>query len=134
MSPVIIVQSLIFGDGGLFTLGANIVNIGVIEGFTGFYVYKFAKVLGRIPRVLIGGGFAGFLSMVLVAEAVAVEMWLAGTFPLDKGIAYMGGYSAIVGILEGIMTMIGCVILLLISSNKKPELNEQGKHEQENHP
>ena len=121
MSPVLIIQSLFFGDGGILTLGANVLNIGVIGGFTGFYIYKFARSLGKIPQALIGGFFAGLISVVLVAEAVAVEMGLAGTFPLGIGIIFMSMYSAIAGILEGLLTMIGCVILLLISNNKSEE-------------
>jgi len=126
MSPVLIVQSLFFGDGGITTLGANLLNIGIIGGFTGFYIYKFAGALGKIPQALIGGFFAGLISVILVAETVAVEMGLAGTFPLRMGIIFMSIYSAIAGILEGIMTMIGCIILLLIANNKKSESNEHG--------
>jgi cobalt/nickel transport system permease protein len=116
MSPVLIVQGLFFGDGGLTAIGANIINIAVIGGFTGFYIYKFAKPLGKAPRAIVGGWFAGFASLVLVADAVAVEMWLSGTFPLAEGIISSTMYSAVAGILEGIMTMIGCILILLINS------------------
>lgn len=128
MSPVLIVQSLFFGDGGLTTLGANIINIAVIGGFSGFYIYKLAKPLGKIPRAIIGGWFAGFTSLILVAEAVAVEMWLSGTFPLAEGIISMTIYSAVAGILEGIMTMIGCILILIINSKTR----EVGKLENKN--
>lgn len=119
MSPVLIVQGLFFGDGGLTTIGVNIINIAVIGGFSGFYIYKFAKPLGKIPRAIIGGWFAGFASLVLVAEAVAVEMWLSGTFPLAEGIISSTMYSAVAGILEGIMTMIGCILILVINSKTR---------------
>lgn len=119
MSPVLIVQSLFFGDGGLTTIGVNIINIGVIGGFSGFYIYKFAKPLGNIPRAIIGGWFAGFASLVLVAEAVAVEMWLSGTFPLVVGIISSTMYAAMAGILEGIMTMVGCILMLVITSKTR---------------
>lgn len=128
MSPVLIVQSLFFGDGGLTTLGANIINIAVIGGFSGFYIYKLAKPLGKIPRAIIGGWFAGFTSLILVAEAVAVEMWLSGTFPLAEGIISMTIYSAVAGIFEGIMTMIGCILILVINSKTR----EVGKLENKN--
>nr|WP_319373002.1 hypothetical protein [uncultured Methanobacterium sp.] len=59
------------------------------------------------------------MSLILVAEAVAVEMWLSGTFPLAKGIISGTMYSAMAGILEGIMTMIGCIIILVITSKTK---------------
>ena len=119
MSPVLIVQSLFFGDGGLTTIGVNIINIGVIGGFSGFYIYKFAKPLGNIPRAIIGGWFAGFASLILVAEAVAVEMWLSGTFPLAVGIISSTIYAAMAGILEGIMTMVGCILMLVITTKTR---------------
>ncbi|OPX59698.1 MAG: cobalt transport protein CbiM [Methanobacterium sp. PtaB.Bin024] len=119
MSLVLMVQGLLFGDGGLTTLGANIINIGVIGGFTGFYIYKFAKPLGDIPRALIGGWFAGFASLIVVGMAVAFEMALAGTFPLSLGFISQFIYSTVGGIFEGIMTMIGCIILLFLRSEIK---------------
>lgn len=118
MSPVIIVQSILLGDGGLTTLGVNILNVGVIAGFTGFYIYELAKPLGRTARALVGGWFAGFLSIVISSVAVALEMWLAGTFPLFEGITFMTAYSAAVGVVEGIMTIVGCFILLILRSKK----------------
>ncbi len=121
LTPVILVQGLFFGDGGLTVLGANILNIGVIAGFTGFYIYKLAKPLGKIPRALVGGFFAGLLSLVVTSAAVAVEMWLAGTFPLVEGLIFMTFYHAIMGVVEGIMTMVGCVLLMVLRSEGKSQ-------------
>lgn len=121
MTPVIIIQGLFFGDGGLTVMGANILNMGVIAGFTGFYVYKLAKPLGKTLRALVGGFFAGLLSLVLASAAVAVEMWLAGTFPLTIGLASMTLYHAVIGVVEGIITMIGCVLLMFLRSEKNPK-------------
>lgn len=122
MTPVLIVQSLFFGDGGLTTLGANIINIGVIGGFTGFYIYKIAKSLDEKPRAIIGGWFAGFTSLIVVGVAVAFEMAMAGTFPLVLGFISQFIYSAVGGIFEGILTMVGCIILMVFrSKNKKTD-------------
>lgn len=121
LTPVILVQGLFFGDGGLTVLGANILNMGVIAGFTGFYIYKLAKPLGKLPRALVGGFFAGLLSLVVTSAAVAVEMWLAGTFPLVEGLIFMTFYHAVVGVVEGIMTMVGCVLLMVLRSQRKSQ-------------
>nr|WP_319373001.1 energy-coupling factor ABC transporter permease [uncultured Methanobacterium sp.] len=53
MSPVLIVQGLFFGDSGLTAIGANIINIAVVGGFSGFNIYKFAKPLGKVPRAIV---------------------------------------------------------------------------------
>ena len=118
MSPVLIVQSLIFGDGSLTTLGVNIINMGAIGDFTGFYIYKFAKPLDKILRAIIGGFSAGLVSLVVVAVAVALEMWIAGIFPLAEGIISMTTTARVVGIFEGIMTMLGCITFMVLRSKK----------------
>jgi len=48
-------------------------------------------------------------------------MWLAGTFPLITGIIFTVMYSAVVGIFEGIITMVGCILLLILKSKTKKE-------------
>jgi cobalt/nickel transport system permease protein len=108
----------------LTALGANILNVGVIAGFTGFYIYKLAKPLGKTLRAVIGGFFAGLLSLVVTSAAVAVEMWLAGTFPLVEGLIFMTFYHAVVGVVEGIMTMVGCVLLTVLRSQRKSQKNK----------
>ena len=119
MTPVLFIQWLFFGYGGLTTFGVDLLNIGFIAGFVGFYVYKLAKTLGKTARALIGGFFAGLLSLVVVSVAMALEMWLAGTFPLGTGLFSMIISSPLFAILEGIITMVGCVILMFIRSKKK---------------
>jgi cobalt/nickel transport system permease protein len=126
MTPVLLTQWLLFGYGGLTTMGVNIINSGVVAGLTGFYVFRLAKPLDKILRTLLGGFFSGFLSLFFASLAVSVEFWLAGTFPLAKGIMWMGMYSSMIGILEGIMTMIVCIILLVLKSQaKKSRINKK---------
>ena len=37
---VLVIQGVVFGDGGITTMGANIINMGVIGGFVGFYSFR----------------------------------------------------------------------------------------------
>ncbi|EKQ53447.1 MAG: ABC-type Co2+ transport system, permease component [Methanobacterium sp. Maddingley MBC34] len=114
LSIVLILQGLIFGDGGMTALGANIVNMGLIGGFVGFYSYKALKGVGRIPAIFI----AAWASIFLAAIACAIEMAIAGTFPLTEGIAFMGLYHAVIGIIEGIIT----VVVILGIERVRPDL------------
>ena len=102
LSIVLILQGLIFGDGGMTALGANIVNMGIIGGFVGFYAYKALKRVGRIPAIFL----AGWASIFLAAIACAIEMAWAGTFPLAEGIAFMGLYHAVIGCIEGVISVV----------------------------
>jgi len=114
LSIVLILQGLIFGDGGMTALGANIVNMGIIGGFIGFYAYKILKGIGRIPAIFI----AAWASIFLAAIACAIEMSLAGTFPLVEGIIFMGLYHAVIGVIEGVIT----VVVILGIDRARPDL------------
>ena len=112
---VLLVQGLFFGDGGLTALGANVLNMGIIGGFVGLYVFKaLRKPLGKVPSIFI----ASWLAIFLAAEAVAVEMWLAGTFPLGLGLMFMGLYHSVIGIIEGVLT----VVVILALESTRPDL------------
>lgn len=102
LSIVLILQALIFGDGGITALGANIVNMGIIGGFVGFYAYKAFRRIGRIPAVFI----AGWASIFLAAIACAIELSIAGTFPLVAGLIFMGLYHAVIGVIEGAISVV----------------------------
>ncbi len=114
LSIVLILQGLIFGDGGMTALGANIINMGLIGGFVGFYAYKTLKGIGRVPAIFI----AAWASIFLAAIACAIEMSLAGTFPLVEGIIFMGLYHAVIGCIEGVIT----VVVILGIDNVRPDL------------
>jgi cobalt/nickel transport system permease protein len=112
---VLLVQGLFFGDGGLTALGANVVNMGIVGGFVGLYSFKaLKKPIGKVPAIFI----ASWLSIFLAAEMVALEMWLAGTFPLGLGLIFMGLYHSVIGVIEGILT----VIVILALEKTRPDL------------
>jgi len=112
---VLLVQGLFFGDGGLTALGANVLNMGIIGGFTGLYVFKALRnPLGKVLSIFI----ASWLAIFLAAEAVGVEMWLVGTFPLGLGLMFMGLYHSVIGIIEGILT----VVVILAIEKTRPDL------------
>jgi cobalt/nickel transport system permease protein len=112
---VLLVQMLFFGDGGITALGANVLNMGIIGGVVGLYSFKaLRKPIGKVPAIFI----AAWLSIFLAAEMVAVELWLAGTFPLGAGLLLMGLYHAVIGVIEGILT----VVVILALEKTRPDL------------
>lgn len=119
LSIVLVLQGFIFGDGGLTALGVNIFNMGVIGGFVGFYTYKSVKNIGKVPAVFI----AGWASIFLAAVAAAFELAIAGTFPLDLGLYFMGLYHAIIGLIEGTIT----VVAILAIQSVRPDLFSLGE-------
>lgn len=103
LAVVLLIQALFFGDGGITALGANIINMGVVGGFVGYYGFKGLKdVIGKYPSIFVASWAACFIA----ALVAAVEMALSGTFPIDLGLFYMGGYHAMIGVIEAIITVI----------------------------
>lgn len=102
LTLVLIVQGVLFGDGGLTVMGANILNMGVIGGFVGFYSYRLAYPF--FDNIYPAAFIAGWLSLFIAALVTAVEMAVAGTFPLELGLLSMGLYHAVIGFIEGGIT------------------------------
>lgn len=103
MTLVLAVQSL-FGDGGITAMGANIMNMGVIGGFLGYYSFiSLSRLSVKRPIAMFAGAW---VSMILPAIALAFELWIAGIFPLKQGTLLMGTFQGVAGIGEGLITLI----------------------------
>jgi len=118
LTIVLLIQALIFGDGGVLALGFNIINMGAIAGFIGFYSYKFCSK--KIPKP-VSAGIAGWLACVIAAICCALELALVGAVPLVVGLPTMAIYHALIGIVEGIVTTI--IVALIFKA--RPELTEK---------
>ena len=107
MASVVGVQALVFQDGGLLVLGANIFNMGVIGTLGGYAVYRtLCRLLGGETRARIpAAGIAAWLSVVVAAAAIAVELALSGTTELALALPTMVGIHVLIGIGEAVITM-----------------------------
>ena len=120
MSCVLIAQCLIFQDGGLLALGANIFNMGIVASFSGYYLYRLATAfLGDNRRGKLISGFIGAWGSVFLASIVcAFELAVSGTSPLGMVLPAMAGFHALIGIGEGLIT--GAVLSLVLAT--RPDL------------
>ncbi|HMK09830.1 MAG TPA: cobalt transporter CbiM [Anaerolineales bacterium] len=120
MTSVLAVQGLLFQDGGLLVMGWNILNMGVIAGFSGYFAYRLARRWAGESRVgVLAASFAaGWISVVLAAVACAIELAASGTSPLALAVAAMGSVHALIGLGEGAIT--AAAIGLLLAT--RPEL------------
>jgi len=117
IAVVLAVQSLLFADGGLVALGANIFNMGIIGAVGGYYIYKF--LLKRIKKVLPSAFIAAWLSVVIAASVCAVELSVSGTENLAQSFSAMAGIHALIGLGEGLIT-----VMVLIGLKHKEKNNE----------
>jgi len=116
MSCVLIAQSLIFQDGGLLALGANIFNMGIVASFSGYYLYRlFVSMLGENRRSQLVSSFVGaWVSVFLASVVCAIELAVSGTSPIQVALPAMAGVHALIGIGEGLIT--GAVLSLVLAT------------------
>jgi len=107
MTCVVGVQALIFQDGGLLALGANIFNMGIIGVAVSYTAYQFfRKASGGKPwGIFVGGFVSAWLSIEIAALAVGLQLALSGTSPANIAVPAMGGIHAVIGIGEGLITV-----------------------------
>lgn len=107
LTCVLAVQALVFQDGGLVALGANILNMSVIGVLVGYYLFiGLRSVLGRGSRAdFISGFIAAWASVVVASGFAAVELALSGTSPLGVALPAMLAVHVLIGIGEGLITV-----------------------------
>jgi len=120
ISVALIIQALLFGDGGITAIGANCFNMAFIMPFVSFYVYKIISLGSPVTsrRRVIASGIAAYISLNAAALFTAVEFGLqpllhhtanAGAVYCPYGLkiaipAMMGGHLLIFGWVELIVT------------------------------
>ncbi len=105
MASVLLIQALLFQDGGLDALGANIFNMGIWGCLVSGTVIALGRKFGPrmfYPSVVLGA----WLSVIGAAVLCAVELGLSETSPLGIVLPAMAGVHAVIGIFEGIITVL----------------------------
>src|SRR3990170_3399204 len=107
LTSVVSIQALIFQDGGLLALGANIFNMGIVGVAVGYMAYHTVKKLagGRKWGLYLGGFIAAWLSIEVAALSVALQLALSNTSPANLAIPAMAGVHALIGTGEGLITV-----------------------------
>lgn len=107
MTCVLLAQCLIFQDGGLIALGANIFNMGLIGSFSGYAVYQIVvHVAGRRRKgQLVAGFLASWTGILLAAAACSLELGFSGASPFKVVLPAMLGIHALIGVVEGLVTV-----------------------------
>ncbi|KAA0013320.1 MAG: metal transporter [Thermoplasmata archaeon] len=100
MTSVITLQCLIFGDGGLSALGANIFNMAIVDVFVGYAVYK------ALRKSNTASFLAGWLGIWMAAIACGLEIGISSIFAykIYVTVPTMAIWHGLLGIIEGIAT------------------------------
>lgn len=123
LSAVLIVQCLIFQDGGLTALGANIFNMAAVGTILSYYLYAALRKL--MPKINISAAvfISSWFSIVLVAVFCALELSISGTSPLNIVLPAMVFVHMFIGIVEAIIT----TFILSFIMKVRPDLIYGGK-------
>jgi cobalt/nickel transport system permease protein len=119
MACVIAVQGLVFQDGGLVVMGANIFNMGVVGTLGGYYLYRLlAGAMGGEDRARIpAAGIAAWASVVAGAACMAFELAISGTTALSIALPAMVGVHLFIGIGEALITMAALAFIKVARSD-----------------
>ncbi len=129
VSIAVVIQALMFGDGGITSIGANCFNMAFIMPFTGYYLFKaLDRVFGGRKGSAFAAAAASYLGLNLAAFATSVEFGIQPLlhtgadgrplycpYPLSATIpAMMGEHLFLFGFVEAIVT--GLVVFYLQKS------------------
>jgi cobalt/nickel transport system permease protein len=120
IATVLIIQAVLFADGGITVLGANILNMALIGVWVGWLLTQTLQKLfgGSQGRLPLAAGIAAGVSVVVAAIACGIELAISGTAPVGLVLPAMTGVHILIGVGEGLIT--GGVIAYL--ANARPDL------------
>ncbi len=120
MTSVLVIQCLLFGDGGITALGANVWNMAVVNVFVAHYLYVFLRDKG----LHLASFVSGWLGITAAAIFAGIEVGLSSSFKYSIGVTVptMGIWHGLLGLLEGVIT---AAVILYIAKNRPDILNEE---------
>ena len=123
MTAVVIMQCFAFADGGVFALGANVFNMGLVGCVIGYCCYRL--LCGGAPsptRRVAAVAFAGWCATVMGAASCAGQLSLSGVTRLPVVLPAMLGVHALIGVGEALISALVVASVLRF----RPELLENG--------
>ena len=104
MTAVVGIQALLFQDGGLLVMGANIFNMGILTAVIGYGLYRLVIHQKKGIRLVVAGGGAWIATMA-AALITSLQLWLSGTTRLEIVLPTMLGVHALIGLGEALITV-----------------------------
>jgi len=122
MVAVIALQALLFQDGGLVVMGANILVMGVVPGFVGYQLYRLGAGRSRTVHTAVTGS-AAWLSIMAAALVTTLLLAFSASTSLRVALPFMLGVHALIGIGEALITLAALAFI----ARSRPTLLETGQ-------
>lgn len=133
VSVALIIQALIFGDGGITAIGANCINLAFVMSFVAWWSFRLLMTINNKSdkQLLWNAFFAGWLSLNAAALLTAIQLGiqpliavgpdgnpLYAPYPLKVAVpAMMFEHILLFGIIEGLVTML--IFKYFLKNNKE---------------
>ena len=118
LSVVVIIQSLLFADGGLSALGVNVLNMAIVTSATSWIIVKYwIKFIGKNKTSIVTVSvLAGILSVVFSSIAFTIQYAIGGTISIPVGTVLLAMVTThlIIGLGEGIITALIITLLMRV--------------------
>lgn len=132
MTCVLIVQCLMFSDGGLLALGANVFNMAVVSVCGGYLAFRLVRrVFPMEPRrsTVCAAAFGAWLGTVLASISCAGQIALSGTASWGMVFPAMANVHMLIGIGEGLATGLVVMAVLRARPEQVADFSEEPKRE-----
>lgn len=128
MTTVLLIQAVVFADGGILALGANVFNMAIIAPLVGWGTWRLFLQFGDSKTLKIAAAFvASWASLVASSLAAGLEIWISGNAQIFVVLGAMGFWHALIGIGEGIITAGLVAYVLQVRPDLLAESAAQGK-------
>ena len=126
LTSVLLVQCVLFADGGVTALGANMFNMGLIGGVVGYAIYRVVRTISPGTRgTVAAAAFAAWCSTVLAAIVCAGELALSGTVSWSVAFPAMANVHMLIGVGESLIT----ALVIVAIARARPELLDPNTRE-----
>jgi cobalt/nickel transport system permease protein len=119
VAVVLIVQALIFMDGGIVAMGANIFNMAIIGVYGSFAIYWLLSKISKSRWMFFTAiAVASWASVVIASFFAALELGVSGTYAMGITMKAMLGVHAVIGLGEAFITLVVIAFIYRV----RPEL------------
>jgi cobalt/nickel transport system permease protein len=129
MTSVVSIQALVFQDGGLLALGANLFNMAIVGVAVAYFVYTSIRRLAPQESwsAMVGGFVAAWSSIFIASLSAALQLAISGTSPANIAVPAMAGIHALIGVGEGLIT-VGALTFLFATRRDLLAAEQAGTH------